>query len=120
MANKLTEITHGFEYFIEKVFAGLSPNARQANIEFAFTNASYLREVIEKLDEHFKVEYPFALYKKSVIHACHSVCEYFSDELNGQQKSHSIDDLEMFVHYIELVIRITLKDSKPRPSVKLL
>ena len=120
MTNKLTEITHGFEYFIEKIFAGLSPNARQTNIEFAFTNASHLREVIEKLDEHVKGEYPFSFYKKSVTHACHSVCEYFSNELNGQQKLHSIDDLKVFVNYIELVIKITLKDSKPRPSVALL
>ncbi len=120
MANKLTEITHGFEYFIEKVFAGLSPNARQINVEFALSNTSHLRNVIEKLDEYFGGKYPFALYKEPVNHACYTLCEYFSNELNGKESSHSIDDLKVFVHYIELVIRTTLKDSRAQPSVTLI
>lgn len=120
MGKELTEITDGFEYYIKMIFAGLSLNARQINLEFASTNASHLRGVIEKLDQHFAGRYPFASYKEPLAHAIHSLCEFFSDQLNGQERSHSIDDLKLFVHYIELVIESLLKDSKPQPSVTLI
>ena len=117
MNNTLTEITHGFEYCIEKIFAGLSHNAKQINLEFASTQASLLQEIIEKLNEHLEDNYPLTFYKESVTHASDTLREYFTKKLNGQEISHSIDDLKVFVHYIELVIRTILRNSKAQPSV---
>ncbi|WP_299139072.1 hypothetical protein [uncultured Vibrio sp.] len=120
MNNKLTDITHGFEYSIEKIFAGLSPHARQINLEFASTQASHLRGIIDKLDVHSRGRYPFASYKESVTHASDILCEYFVKKLEGQERSHSMNDLKVFVDYIELVITTILRDSQPQPSVTLI
>lgn len=120
MDNKLTDITHGFEYYIEKTLAGLSPHARPIDLEFASTQASHLRGIIAKLDVHSGGRYPFASYKESVTHASDILCEYFAKELDGQKRTHSMNDLKVFVGYIELVITTILKDSQSQPSATLI
>ena len=58
-------------------------NARKINVELASNSVSHLRDGIEKLDEYFG-KYRFALYKEPVIHACYTLREYFSNELNNR------------------------------------